>query len=338
MENTQKLACYFPTTVLFVDDKKNYLENLGLKLDYSKFVPEFFYDPNKALNFLKGYAPVLFNQRCLYRNDSQLDHRNIEVKLPLIRQEIYNAERFSQISVIVVDYAMPNINGLELCQQLKDKPFKKIMLTGEADEAIAIQAFNEKLIDKFIQKDAPDFYQLLNRSVNELQWQYFADLSHIIIDSITADLNFPHISWLNDPDFYRLFQQVCLENQVVEYYLTDVYGSFLMLNAQANPVWLAVKDEDAMNGAYMIADGALEAFPKKILKEMRDKEKMLYLYEEGGLSEDPIKVEKSLHEAKKLKGNALYYYALIKDANAYDIQANKIVSYNAYFKNKNGRF
>jgi len=56
----------------------------------------------------------------------------------------------------VVDYAMGETNGLEVLQALPDWPGARILLTGHADEQLAVQAFNQGLIDQFIGKQAPD--------------------------------------------------------------------------------------------------------------------------------------------------------------------------------------
>ena len=54
---------------------------------------------------------------------------------------------------------MPDINGIEFCQNLKDKKVFKIMLTAEADSNIAIKAFNDGLINKFILKTTEHLHQ-----------------------------------------------------------------------------------------------------------------------------------------------------------------------------------
>ena len=68
---------------------------------------------------------------------------------------IYNKERFGETSVVVVDFAMPQMNGEEFCRklgQLKGNSVKIIMLTGEADEEMAVRLFNAGVIDKFLRK------------------------------------------------------------------------------------------------------------------------------------------------------------------------------------------
>ena len=84
---------------------------------------------------------------------------------------------------------MPSLNGVEFCSQLKQKSFKKIMLTGKAGESVAVQAFNEGIIDKFIRKDSPNFEKTLTVAIEELQHEYFRNLSTVVTDSLAADPN-----------------------------------------------------------------------------------------------------------------------------------------------------
>ncbi len=325
-------ACYFPATVLFIDDDRSYLLDLRINLDDDKYSPKFCYKGKQALEFLQKYQPELCTEHAMYWNDTGLDKRKIEVDVPALREEIYDPERFSQISVIVVDHAMPDIKGLDLCKQLRDKPFKKLMLTGEADEKLAVEAFNQGVIDMFIRKNAPNFYELLNESIYQLQHKYFQEISTIMLDSIIADPEFPNISWLNDPVFPKLFRQICEENHVAEYYLTDTFGSYLFLDADAKPSWLAVKDESGMRGTYEIGRDSDTPFPSEMLEEIKSRKKVLYLYDEGGLTDDPEEAARSLHPATKLEGKNIYYYAYIKDPNAYDIHRDDILSYNEYLE------
>lgn len=330
-------AFYFPTTVLFIDDDRGYLEGIQNKLRVNKYFPKFCYKGRQALEFLKNYQPDPCAQTAMYWDDAGLDQRKIEVDVPAIRQGIYNSDRFSEISLVVVDHFMPDIKGLELCKQLQDKPFKKLMLTGEADEKLAVEAFNQGIIDMFIRKNTPNFYQLLDEAIYQLQQKYFQEMSTIVLNSIIADPQFPNISWLNDPVFPKLFKQICEENNVVEYYLTDTYGSYLLLNADAKPSWLAVKDESGMEGTYEIGRDSDTPFPPEMLEEIKNRKKVLYLYEDGGLTDDPEEAAISLHPATKLEGKGTYYYASIDNPNAYDISRDKILSYNDYLEKQKCR-
>lgn len=329
MQHTNKPVCYYPTTVVLVDDDRKYLKSLGFILDVKKMAPRFFSNPQEALDFLQKYKPVSFVDKCLIkREDVRIDHRTTDLDLRAIRAQIYNPNRFSEISVVIVDYAMPSLNGLELCSLIRDKPFKILLLTGEAGEEIAVKAFNEGIIDKFIRKDATDFQNLLSNAIFELQQQYFQNLSKVVVDALSDEYGYP----LNDPVLIQLFDQIYQKNELSEYYLTDEYGSYLFLDIEGNPSWLAIKNEDGMEGAYQVAKHSDTHFPEKILTAMENREKILYLYDEGGLTDDPVECQKSLYPAEKLLGNKTYYYSYIINSNAYDIHRDKVLPYEAYLE------
>ncbi len=331
MEQDKLSACYFPTTVMFIDDNQNFLTTLSLKLDVNNVIPKLFFDPESALQYLEtDYQPNPFTNRSLLQvKDEYITHRNIDINLQAISQEIYNPLRYSEISVIVVDYAMPSSNGLDFAREIKAKGehFKVLMLTGEADETIAVEAFNEGVIDQFIRKGALNFHEITNSAIRGLQHRYFQDLSDLIMSSFSA--NNLSISCFDDPVFIQFFNRLCQENEITEYYLTDTYGGFLLLNFEGVPSWLAVRDEEGMEDSFQIANFSNHSFPKLLLEELKNREKMLVLFQEN-MCDDSEKVEKYIFPCHKLEGKTTYYYNLIKDVREYAIFPEKIFSCRTY--------
>ncbi|HEX4045213.1 MAG TPA: response regulator [Gammaproteobacteria bacterium] len=325
-------VCYHPATVVIIDDNAAYLDKLTLMLDLTKAYPKRFVYPKEALEFLQNQPYRPFTQRCLLRpEETQFDHRNIDIDVSLIRNELYNPQRFDETIVVIVDYSMPSMNGLDLCKQLRDKLYKIILLTGEAGESKAVQAFNEGIIDKFIRKDSANFAETINATIVELQHDYFYGLSRIIIDALTKDPEHPMVNWLDEPVFFDLFNKICISNKISEYYLTDAFGSFILLNDAGQPSWLAVKSEEEMLAAYEVVENADISFPGNVLTAMKQNEKVLYLHHEGGLSDNIEEVTQALHPAKKLTGRkGDYFYSFIDNPQAYRLETDKIVSYKVY--------
>jgi CheY-like chemotaxis protein len=94
-------------------------------------------------------------------------------RTPLIPQILryweQETSRYGQPQVCVVDYSMPAMNGLKTLQALTDWPGGRVLLTGQADEQLAVTAFNEGLIQQFIPKQVPDMAHRLVESVQRLQ-------------------------------------------------------------------------------------------------------------------------------------------------------------------------
>jgi DNA-binding NarL/FixJ family response regulator len=159
---------------------------------------------------------------------------DLNEKIQTLHHEIYNSQRFHEISVLVVDFSMPGMTGLELCEQLADKPFKKLLLTGKADEKIVIKAFNEGKIQKYIHKDSLSFEEDMNQAIRELQRNYFEDLSAVVINSIVHDPEFKNET-IEDPVFIALVNRICQAEPIIEFHLMDPQGNFLLLDRNGHP-------------------------------------------------------------------------------------------------------
>src|SRR5206468_8133381 len=100
--------------------------------------------------------------------------------------EIYSSARFRDVSVVIIDYHMQEINGIDVCKELINHPSKKILLTGSPDkDKIAIDSFNSGIIHRFINKADPDFLPQLKQAIAQLKETYFRDLSIKILPNIS---------------------------------------------------------------------------------------------------------------------------------------------------------
>ncbi len=321
-------TCYFPSTVYFIDDSRDFLLNFVLQLD-ENLAYRIFDSPFDALKQLSAQrsSSTQLSQRCISEyteaENCPLTNHTINVDLASIHAEIYNPHRFSEVSVVVVDYAMPGMNGLEFCERMGDTSIKKILLTGQADEKIAIQAFNDGLIDRYIKKSDPGVTSLITKSIAKLQKEYFQDMSQLI--SRMLSLNSP--SCLKDNKFNHFFKQLCEDNNIVEFYLMDNSGSFLMLDEDADVSCLIIKNEADLRSHYDIAldNGA----SNDILTQLKHGEK-IPAFVASGLSAEWNDWSSCLLPASKLQGEDTYYYAYVKDSALLDIRESNIYSYDRY--------
>jgi len=184
-----------------------------------------------------------------------------------IYKEIYNPERFTTPSVVVVDYAMPSMNGLELCASLSNPYIKRILLTGQADTDIAIQAFNEGLIDQFISKKDQDLEGKLKRSIANLQQHYFSKSFKLITDPVIAN---SQSRFINNAEFIDYFNKVRAKRKIIEYYLLDEpYAAFLMVDEQGAPSLLLVLPEDEL--LENIEQCKAANAPKELISKLRQR-------------------------------------------------------------------
>ena len=293
---------------------------------------QFFNDPQKALHFINDeYKENPFIQRCFTRQeDVSSDHVVNDFNVRLVHEEIYNPRRFQEMTVAVVDYSMPVMDGLAFCQQIKSNNLKKIMLTGEADEALAVKAFNESTIDQFIVKDTPDLMKVLLNRIREMQRAYFSEISDILLNQINITPRKSFL-WLDDPIFAAFFHQLCKKNQILEYYLMDDLGSFLMLDDQGKPHWLAVANDDMMETYHEFAEG--DKAPESMVLALKNKQIIPYFYSEEDFQVRPQKWQPYLHSASVLEGKERYYYAFIENSSTYALQSKKVLSYKQFLNN-----
>ena len=321
---------YFPTTAVFVDDNPSFLRSLALELP-EELAFQTFENAEAALERVNrtSSAPPLY-QRCFTQiglPGANATEKLIHLDLSQIELGISNTERFQEVSVVVVDFDMPAIDGLEFCRRITNPRIRKILFTGVADEKIAVQAFNAGIIDRFIIKSQPDAVSAVRKAVLELQQRYFEAISETL--RATLMLNPP--PFLTDPAFERLFADLRDKRKLVEYYLVANPGGFLTLTDQGDLYRLVVVSEDEIGQQASWAQQA--GAPADIVTRLRDRRALGYFYEPLDAYYDAGEYPWSefLVPAERLQGaGAVWYYALIAsppvDIDFDDESAN----YNAY--------
>jgi len=156
-----------PGTVVFLDDDPDYLEMLAMVLPRQWHV-KLFLRPAECINYLQQEPPF-------WEADAWNQQQIIEqwrAGKPLIPQILgywsKYTERFALTRVCVVDFSMPGMDGLQALAELGDWPGSRVLLTGQADEQVAVRAFNRGLIDQFIAKQTPDISKRLIECVEHL--------------------------------------------------------------------------------------------------------------------------------------------------------------------------
>jgi len=221
---------YYPTQVVLVDDDAHFLDSVSLLLDRSLNY-RLFQSARQALdhvNMSVYHGDVIRRCYSSYKTGPFDSDTLSHIDINSLHKEIYNPDRFLMPSVVVIDYSMPEMSGLEYCVSLTNPYVKKILLTGRANNDLAVQAFNEGLIDQFISKKDPQLAQKLNRSIASLQHQFFSRSFKLLTDPVIANSQSRFIS---DPEFIEFFNILRTEHGIVEYYLVDMpYSGFLLLD------------------------------------------------------------------------------------------------------------
>ena len=314
------ICFYHPVKVIFLDDNRAFLD--ALELEFSAQINMLtFTSPNDALraidNSVQNNTNLTFKLINNVNADTTTD-RIIGFEINNLLNIIYERSRFDHAPVLVVDYEMPDINGIEFCQKLKNRDIFKIMLTAEADKDTAIKAFNNGVIDKFILKTSENLFQDLMLAVNELTQRYFREISRTIINGYHGA-----VSLFDNELYQQLFNQVLLKTQAVEYYIVDNSGSFLFLDKDANPTWLIIRHITELKEQLDFLQGY--DVPDQIISSIAKKEKMLFLLSEEEYRKPIDEWITYMFESKKLDNN--YYYSVIEDRLTDSVKWSKVVSY-----------
>src|SRR5579872_3623382 len=125
-------AFYHQTKIVSVDD-----DNLFLKAVSQLFSPDYlvqtFNHPENCLAFFATYSSPLdqitMRRSCVeHEKYDTINHSIVDFDVQNLSQLQSYSEKNNDVSVILVDYSMQNMNGIEVCRLLKNHPFKKILL------------------------------------------------------------------------------------------------------------------------------------------------------------------------------------------------------------------
>ncbi|MBV8046438.1 MAG: response regulator [Paludibacterium sp.] len=303
---------YFPSMVMLVDDSRAFLDNLGLQLD-ANLAFRLYDSPFDALVDLNGSSsssPLVerFFSVSHFGDDLPLSHHVLDLNLDHILREVHNRRRFERVSVVVVDYDMPEVDGLAFCRNIKNPAIKKILLTGKADEKLAVQAFNQRLIDRFILKQDAEVIPTLNQAIAELQLAYFQEMARTVGEALSLGSH----SFLQDAAFAGTFHRIRAERGIVEFYLTSTPDGFLMLDAQGAAHLLIIKTAEELESHFDIAQD--QGAPAALLARLASKRYVPYFRTPQGEYHPSCPDWRScLYPATALQGQEWYYYAVVSN-------------------------
>lgn len=247
------LPYFHPTTIAIIDDDPVFLGSLARRLRRHGRLCATFTDGEAALGHLRAVpSAALLHGACLVDEtgiiaaDWESTDRTLTFRLGRLRDLIRNPARFAAVSVAIIDYAMPGLDGLAVCRRLRDLPVRRLILTGKADERLAKCALNEGLIDGFLLKQDLALAQQLPTLVDRLQADYFARLTEPLRPALPA--------FLADPALRRYARAILDQTGAVEHYLSAVPPGLLMARADGTLLALLVQDDAALAEHRHMAD------------------------------------------------------------------------------------
>ncbi len=299
---------FHPTTMVFIDDNDLFLRSFDLRIP-GDMAYLLFHDPRRALervNESVALAPI--PERSFTRPSKSLlwPDSLIHFDLGMIEQELNNLQRFRRVSVVFVDLAMPAIDGLSLCAGIKDPGIKKVLMTGAGEEQLAVNAFNDGFIDRFVPKNRSTTLDMVVDYAVELQREYFLDQQRAIQESLS--LNPPPL--LEDPAVSAHFAALRKEHRFLEHYLVGDPPGFVFLTAQGALHRLIVLS-DAEVGEQVEYASRHHA-PVDVIEALASRSRIGYFFERAEhYADEPYPWRDFLFAPIQLTGKQTWWTALI---------------------------
>lgn len=274
------ISYYFhPTQVILLDDDDIFLALLADSLPKINFTYKLLNNPLDALNYISTTRNIYDSSinKYIKRVDAiSFGSTLLQVNFSETYQEIFNAERFNTLSIVVADYNMPRMNGIELLRKIKNQNVKKVLLTGAADESVAVDAFNEGIIDRYIKKHSFSLQEVLINQLNILGTELFLKKTNYFLDPFGEIKNYP--TAIFSSEFNDFFSKIIQENKIVEYYLFEKVGSFVMLDKNGKIYSLYTQNEDQAESFCLEIESLDDFIVSPELKQKIKARKKIFCY------------------------------------------------------------
>lgn len=298
-----------PTLTVLVDDSATFLRSLSFQLD--PILPTLaFHDVQAAQRWLgrerePQRVPLQVN---FDMQNLPADQCNVAIDLERIYRICEQRQRFATPSVVVVDYSMPQMNGLEFCAAIGHLPCKKILFTGAADEKIAVQAFNRGLIDRYIQKSDPHAPEQLEQQIRQLQNAYFDDREETLRDLVLLH----HYHFLADAAAVSLIAGLRTRLGIVEHYVFPNPSGILLLDQRGKASLLMIETAEGMFAQFEMARDS--DAPPALLEALLAKRVLPFFHDPHGDGMYRPDIGDQWHRycaaAQVCQGRQTYYWAL----------------------------
>ncbi|RJG08538.1 response regulator [Massilia cavernae] len=320
-----------PSLTVLIDDSDNFLRSLSFQLDPT-LASKAFHDTRSALHWLRQQSgPCTGAERTLSASfdayPREVPQYGVALDLEQIHRISFQRKRFLTPSVVVVDYLMPQMNGIELCEAIRDLPCKKILFTGVADERVAVDAFNRGLIDRYIKKSDENALDRLEREIETLQRDFFTARSEPLRDLLALH----SYSFVSDPAVATLVRELVAERGIVEHYLYQNPAGLLMYDTAGKPLLLVMETEAGMNAHYEIAND--NNAPQSLLDALQERRVIPYFRDGDGMYTAAYRNtwHRYIEAAQVCRGEQTYFWAL------FELSADQLpgeaLSYNDFLRN-----
>jgi len=302
---------YYPTTVMVLNDDAEFLQTLGGILN-NKNLLSHFNNHQHVLQFFSTYKPFIstfkFLRGCFEQeNYDDPGHMPVDVDFSHVRQLCEDQRLQTEVSVLIIDFSMAEMNGLDVCRRLKALPCKKILLTSDESHELAITAFNEALIDCYIPKSSSELSQDIYAYIKSLNHTYLIESSKQLSRHLETDYQLP----ISDPVFIHFFEEFCESYEIQSYFILDELGNFLLKDKKGDEYYFIIYTDRTLNQFVELYGEDAEL--REHINEIRWRQKIPFF------GEDKVAWQIDMREwgeylflPQLLLGRETYYWAFIQ--------------------------
>jgi CheY-like chemotaxis protein len=289
---------HFPGSVAVLDDDVAYLESLALALP-SKHQIVSYSRQQACIHRILAERPawhVLLQEKHGWINHWR-EGRSLLASI--LASTIATRPAYDLVKVLVVDYAMPGKNGLQVMQELPDCAAGRILLTGQADAHIAVTAFNAHLIEQFIPKQSDGIGQRISSAMDHM----LIDVDIKKFDFWQAIFNAAQLSLLKQLSFDNQLHKLLCTRWVEYAVLSEPFG-VLGFDDQGQAGWLQLETDDSLKETAEMA--LAQDVPRDLVAQMLRGDILLGLELRQALGLAQIELTSP---AVKMHGNPTVYAA-----------------------------
>ncbi len=291
-----------PGGVIFLDDDRDYLEMLAevMPLDW---YARLFLRPVACIDLLLQEPPH-WEEDAWAQQEIINRWREGASLIPQILQywREDGTARFALTRVCVVDYSMPAMSGLRVLSELTDWSGSRILLTGRADEQLAVSAFNRGLIDQFIPKQSPEIRLRLTDAIQSLR--HLPDARHQQI--WRATLSREQHALLCDPAIAQELKNLTIRQGWVEHVVIGAPFGVLALDPKGGVSWLQLEPAENLPELAEMAES--QGWDASTVQDIRAGKRLLDLELQLALG---VKQQAQPHHAFAMAGEPARLYAAL---------------------------
>jgi CheY-like chemotaxis protein len=290
---------YYPTKAIIIDDKKPFLESLDfISIEGIEIEP--ILGPS---NFIRSDIDYLDKSENLSVNIAE----DGEISTTWRAGGFPRLPRKKQASVVVCDYEMPEMCGIELLRSISNKHVQKILITGSDNEGIVIKAFNDKVIDAFIRKADPGFHDRLIELIKKSAYASFRSITYH--EMIVLNKLYPE-AVLFKKGAEEFLGDLLKKYGSSEFYLTDPNAEILFLDKAGVERRLMITNDATVDKYKMTAID--NGIADRIINAFDDKTRIPFFSKNDDRSLSFDQWDKSFHSYETVMfENMKYYYTVI---------------------------